>query len=89
MMKIDMDVEQGFYETCAELLGAEYTYKQFPYARRTRWNNRTPGNGRYPGHGLIRMFGPRAIHVQLHTPRCVGSFTSVEDALAAIKHAIG
>jgi hypothetical protein len=86
-MKRDQEVEQGFYQTCAELLGAKYTYKPFPYTRATRWNNRTAGNGRFEGHGIIRMFGERAVVVQLHTPRCSGTFYSMESALDAIRAA--
>ncbi|NBB17699.1 hypothetical protein GVN21_20250 [Caulobacter sp. SLTY] len=60
-------VEQGFYQACAERLGAETHYRPFPYSRRTRWNAREPGNGRYPGFGLIRLFG-ETVHIQLRRP---------------------
>lgn len=84
-----MDVEQGFYEECAKLLNcAEHIYRKFPYSKRTRWNNRGAGNGRYPGHGLIRMFGPNAIHVALFEPRLSGLFKSPEDVFAALKKAL-
>lgn len=46
-----------FYETCAELLGISYECEAFPYHRRNRWNNRSPGQGRYKGYGIIRKFG--------------------------------
>jgi hypothetical protein len=88
MTNRNYEVEQGFYQACAELLNAEYTYKPFLFYKPTRWNNREPGNGRYIGHGFVRMFGSRAIHVQLHNPRVSGSFTSPEAALAAIRAAL-
>lgn len=56
-----------FYNACAELLGAEYDGQAFPYHKRTRWNNRTPGQGRYPGYGIIRKFGDK-IQVSLRYP---------------------
>lgn len=46
-----------FYKRCAELLGTEYECESFPYAYRTRWNNRSAGNGRFEGYGIIRKFG--------------------------------
>jgi hypothetical protein len=48
-----------FYEKCAELLGTTYECEPFPYAYRTRWNNRSAGSGRFKGFGIIRKFGDR------------------------------
>jgi len=74
-------VEQGFYQACADLLGARHAYRPFPYDKRTRWNNRTAGNGRFPGFGLIRRFGD-AVHVNLRHPQPVRRwFASSEEAL--------
>lgn len=81
-MKDEMTVE-GFYLRCSELLGCtEHTYKEFPFRKRTRWNNRTAGNGRYPGIGLIRVFGPK-VHISLRTPVQTNRwFGSMDEALA-------
>ena len=56
-----------FYEKCAKLLGTTYECESFPWRKRTRWNNRSPGGGRYPGFGIIRKFG-NSIHVSLRHP---------------------
>lgn len=73
--------EQIFYRQCAELLGAAHAYRPFPYAKRTRWNNRAPGNGRFPGFGLIRVFGER-VHMQLRRPAPINRrFASKAEAL--------
>lgn len=56
-----------FYETCADLLGTTYECESFPWYKRTRWNNRSPGSGRYPGFGIIRKFGNN-FHVSLRHP---------------------
>ena len=89
MNEKDIGIEEGFYKKCAMLLDcAEHVYRPFPYRKRTRWNNRAAGNGRYEGHGLIRMYGPNNIHVMLRSPSLNKQFTSVEDALAAIKDAL-
>jgi len=78
-------VEQGFYQACAERLGAETHYRPFPYSRRTRWNAREPGNGRYPGFGLIRLFG-ETVHIQLRRPAAVNRwFPSRAAALAFLE----
>jgi hypothetical protein len=75
-------VEEGFYQRCAELLGVPYTYRPFPYRRRTRWNNRSAGNGRFEGRGLIRLFG-QTVHVALNAPvRVTRSFKSHEETFA-------
>jgi hypothetical protein len=75
-------VERTFYQGCAELLGAEHQYRRFPYAKRTRWNNRTAGNGRFPGFGVIRLFGDR-VHMQLRAPHALNRvFASRDEALA-------
>ena len=84
-MKEENAVE-GFYQKCAELLGAEHTYKKFPYGKRTRWNNRSAGNGRFVGHGIIRVFSENLIHVHLNNPKICGTFNSMQEALAAIEH---
>ena len=79
---------EGFYQKCAELLGAKHAYKKFPYGKRTRWNNRSPGNGRFVGHGLIRMFSPSLIRISLTVPRHNGTYSCSEDALVAIQKAL-
>ncbi len=77
---------EDFYQTVAEILKCEgHVYKQFPYSKRTRWNNRLAGNGRFPGHGLVRYFSSTHIHVQLICPPINGLFSSVDAALEAIK----
>lgn len=74
--------QEDFHYRCAELLGCvEHIYKEFPFKKRTRWNNRTAGNGRYPGMGLIRVFGPK-VHVSLRAPVQINKwFESKQDAL--------
>jgi len=86
-MKEENAVE-GFYQKCAELLGAEHAYQKFPYRKRTRWNNRSAGNGRFEGHGLIRAYSENLIHVHLHTPRINGTFKSAQAALDAIEKSL-
>lgn len=83
-MENEFSVE-AFYQKVAELLQCDgHVYRQFPFGRRTRWNNRAAGNGRFPGHGLVRYFGPAHIHVGLTEPPVNGLFHSADDALAAI-----
>lgn len=78
-------VEQAFYQACADRLGARHDYRRFPHARRTRWNNRTPGNGRFPGFGLVRPFGDQ-VHVHLRAPQPVNRwFRSRGEALAFLE----
>jgi hypothetical protein len=82
MKQIEMTVEQGFYQACAELLDVKHAYRRFPYAKPTRWNNRAAGNGRYPGVGLVRLFG-KSVHVQLRAPHKVNRlFSSHAEALS-------
>jgi hypothetical protein len=89
MKEKDVEMEQGFYQECAKLLDcAEHTYREFPYRKRTRWNNRTAGNGRFPGNGLIRMYASNLIHVNLHHPKVCGQFKSADDVFAAINTAL-
>lgn len=76
------DVENRFYERCAELLGVPHIYKPFPFRKRTRWNNRTAGNGRFEGFGLIRIFGP-SVHIALTSPIATNRwFKTHDDALS-------
>lgn len=77
-------VEQGFYQRCAELLGASHTYKPWVHHKITRWNNRTPGNGRFPGFGTIKMFGPTLIHVSLRHPCVVNRVCRSQDEVFAL-----
>ena len=85
-------VEQGFYQQCAERLGAHHHYRPFPYSRRTRWNAREPGNGRFPGFGLIRLSGD-TVHMQLRAPAGVNRWFATREAaldfLAALPGAPG
>ena len=87
MKENEIEVE-GFYLKCAELLGAEHTYKKFPYRKRTRWNNRGAGNGRFIGHGLIRVYSENLIRVNLYNPVLNGTFKSPEEALIALSNVI-
>ena len=85
----EIRIEEDFYQEIALLLGCdEHCYKQYPYTKRTRWNNRNPGNGRYPGFGIIRRYNSNNISVNLHTPHVVGQFSSETSVLDAIKIAL-
>jgi hypothetical protein len=75
--------DNEFYDRVSLLLNVEHDNSAFPYYRRTRWNNRTPGRGRFPGHGIVRCFGSE-VHVSLHTPSLNGIYGSREIALEAI-----
>ena len=86
MKEEEMTVE-GFYRECAKLLCADHTYREFPYRKRTRWNNREPGNGRFVGHGLIRFFSSTCNVVSLRYPALNCQFKNIDDALMAIKFA--
>lgn len=90
MKEETISVEEGFYQECADLLGIPSTYVQrSKYWRRTRWTNRIPGSGRFPGYGLIRMFGPKMIHMNLTKPVVVNrTFNSSEEALAFLKKVV-
>jgi hypothetical protein len=82
-------VEESFYKTIAELLGCDtHDYKPYPYSKRTRWNNRSPGNGRYLGHGVIKRYNSTVILVNLHTPHVVGYFTNEQTVFDTIKTAL-
>ena len=88
MNEIDIGAEQGFYQAVAEALGCDHDYKQNELWRLRRWN-RTIGNGRYSGHGLVRRYSATCIMVQLTNPNVMGLYTSAQEALEAIKAAIG
>jgi hypothetical protein len=88
MNENEMTVEERFYQDCAKLLRVEHVYAKFPYSKRTRWNNRTAGNGRYAGRGSVRLFGENAIQIMLHTPKCVKTCKSMQEALDVIKNAM-
>jgi hypothetical protein len=77
--------DEQFYAECAALLGTTHDDTPFPYRKRTRWNNRTPGRGRFPGRGVIRVFGD-SVHVALSSPSIhfIGTKESVLDLLRAI-----
>jgi hypothetical protein len=91
--KIEPNVEQEFYDKCAQLLGTTHEYDEWvrytrvdretgeQYIRdRSRWGPRKVGNGRYPGFGMIRRFGPSHIHVALTLPVSVNRvFSSEQD----------
>ena len=92
--------QSEFYDQCAELLNTKSLYEEQPemvtkysretgepykpMTRATRWGGREPGNGRFPGHGLIRVFSPSVIHVNLTHPKFSGQFTSFESVLEAL-----
>lgn len=87
-----VEVEQGFYQKCAELLGTTYTYTPWPSPTRepNRWNNRHAGNGRFEGFGTIRLFSPSCIQITLRHPVVLNrTCKSVEDALQVLKQATG
>lgn len=67
-----------FFEQCAELLVVAHEGEPFPYAYRTRWNNRIAGQGRFPGRGVIRRFSDKQILVSLRDPRVHQVFESEE-----------
>lgn len=83
MMSEKSSVEEGFYQTCAAMLGVSYQYKPGP-SRITRWNNRNPGNGRFPGFGMIRMYGPTQIHVCLRHPEIINRRCSSVDEVFSL-----
>jgi hypothetical protein len=87
-MNEENSVEEGFYNQVAEILGIDSNYKPFPYSKKTRWNNRSPGNGRFNGYGIVRWFSSSQIHVQLYNPKISGLFASEELALIAINKSI-
>jgi hypothetical protein len=82
--------QRRLYQGVAELLGVPDTYMPFPHRRRTRWTTRLYEfcNGRFEGFGIVRMFGPKCIHVALNVPKVSGTFNSVDAALEAIKQAL-
>lgn len=70
-----------FYEEVAAILGVNFVDNSFPWYKRTRWNNRSPGNGRYEGYGIVRKFGDK-VHVALRHPVvCHQIFDSEQKAL--------
>ena len=71
----------------AQLLECETDYTPYPYTKKTRWNNRSPGNGRYPGRGIVRRFNGTNIHLFLRIPLINGAFADADSALTAIKQA--
>lgn len=79
--------DEQFYAECAALLGTTHEGTAFPYRKRTRWNNRTPGRGRFTGRGTIRVFGD-IVHVALNNPSLhfVGSKAQVLDLLSSSTH---
>lgn len=82
MQEQKIAVEQRFYQSCADILGARHDYAPFRYGKRTRWNNRGAGNGRFPGFGLVRLFGAE-VHVHLRAPVAVNRrFPDPDSALA-------
>lgn len=83
----DINTEEGFYLSVAQLLGCEIDYTPYPYSKKTRWNNRLPGNGRFENHGVIRRFNSNNIHVFLRVPQLSGTFNSASSVLDAIQSA--
>lgn len=84
MRKENKEVEERFYQECAELLCVPNTYRPNPYAYKTRWNNREAGNGRFPGFGLIRMFGENCIHVSLKAPFNINKVFNSPEAVTSL-----
>lgn len=73
--------EQDFYNRVAKILQIEYNYI-VPFFKKTRWNARCLGNGRFPGYGLIRMYGPKLIHVVLNHPVHTNKhFTDIDECI--------
>ena len=52
----------------AQLLECETDYAPFPYTKKTRWNNRSPGNGRFKNFGLARFYSPDIVHIAIYSP---------------------
>lgn len=78
-----MEIEE-FYKECGKLLGVDHQGQPFPYYKRTRWNNRTPGQGRFPGRGIVRVFGSQ-VHIALTNPPIHHICQSKEDCLVFLK----
>ena len=80
--------DDEFYAACAQILNTQHEGTKFPFAYRTRWNNRTAGRGRYPGFGTIQKFGS-TVRVNLHTPKVLSrAYSSPEAAIAALQELI-
>ena len=91
MIKENKEVEERFYQECAELLCVSNTYRPFPTSAhyKRRWYNREAGNGRFEGFGLIRMFSENCIHVSLKKPFSINRiFNSPEDVITALRRVI-
>jgi hypothetical protein len=94
--------EKAFFERIAALLETHHEYRRVaiypkvdrhtgeiyvPITENTRWH-RALGNGRFPGHGVIRYWKPDSIQVLFNNPIVRATYTSEEDAIAAIQQAV-
>lgn len=105
-MKIEekVKIEEDFYGECAEILGTEHEYRDqvprpkvsrdgvvyTPSTTQTRWGPRTPGNGRFPGFGLIRLFWPNTVQINLTKPKIISiTIEGREQALDYLRKEVG
>lgn len=83
------ECKEEFYNDVARLLNcSRHSYKEFPFSKRSRWNNREQGNGRFPNNGIVRYYNSETIHIALTNPKLTGLYKSTADALEAIHKSI-
>ena len=104
-MKIEEKVKviEDFYGSCAEILGTEHEFRDHiprpkmsrtgeiytPSTANTRWN-RPLGNGRFPGFGMIRLFWPETVQIQLSRPKAISiTIEGREKALDYLRKEVG
>ena len=93
-------VIEDFYGQCAEILGTEHQFRDgvpgpkmdrngniyTPTTRATRWGGREPGNGRFPGFGMIRLFWPDTVQINLLKPKRISiTIDGREEALSFLR----
>jgi hypothetical protein len=86
MKNIEEGVEQGFYQTCSQILESKHDYKRWFGRPPNRWNNRSPGNGRHEGIGIIRLYAEDFIHVSIRSPIKLNKvFNNIEDVYDCLR----
>lgn len=96
--------KEEFFNECAKIFKIEHNYanlRRLQKIDRTtgkiiqtnssycRWGPRTPGNGRFPGFGLVRVFSPSQIFVNLNNPVKISQeFKSFEEVIEFLKKII-